>query len=135
MADVNQLLNKALSTSSDEEAISCLNMARKIRKKTDTFETGGINTGVYNTKTAEEWYNIALKLHNNIKTLKKWNVDNSLEAHKLREVLSQVRKENYELKLTNEKKTKMRITPVTMFFWTMTNFILVLMVYQVYFFS
>jgi hypothetical protein len=135
LADVNQLLNKALSTSSDEEAISCLNMARKIRKKTDTFETGEINTGVYNTKTAEEWYNIALKLHNNIKTLKKWNVDNSLEAHKLREVLSQVRKENYELKLTNEKKTKMRITPVTMFFWTMTNFILVLMVYQVYFFS
>ena len=129
MADVNQLLNKALSTSSDEEAISCLNMARKIRKKTDTFETGGINTGVYNTKTAEEWYNIALKLHNNIKTLKKWYADNSLETHKLREVLSQVRKENHELKATNEKKTKTRISPVTWFFWINTNLILILIIY------
>lgn len=49
MAQIEQLLAKAMSTDSEDEAIACLRMARKQGK---SFEP----TGSYKGKTAQEWY-------------------------------------------------------------------------------
>lgn len=54
---VNQILAKALSTSSEEEAIACLRMARK---------KGGMVEGqedTYNHHTAKHWYQKAYDYH------------------------------------------------------------------------
>lgn len=52
---VNQLLAKALSTPSEEEAMSCLRMARK---KGGRLEDSG-SSSKYNGQSAEYWYNKA----------------------------------------------------------------------------
>lgn len=50
---VNQLLSKAMSTTSEDEAIACLKMARK---KGSEFESTESKTDLFNGKTAEYWY-------------------------------------------------------------------------------
>lgn len=54
MSSTNQLLLKALSTDSEDEAISCLRMARKRGKAAELN-----STSEYNGKSAEYWYNKA----------------------------------------------------------------------------
>ena len=52
MSNINQLLAKAMSTTSEEEAMSCLRMARK---KGKSFEAGGVSND-YNGHDARYWY-------------------------------------------------------------------------------
>lgn len=61
MSTVNQLLAKAMSTSSEEEAMSCLRMARK---KSNTFDSGVSTSSEFNGHTAEYWYNKAVTYYN-----------------------------------------------------------------------
>ena len=64
MSAVNQLLAKAMSTSSEEEAMSCLRMARK---KSNTFDSGVSTSSEFNGHTAEYWYNKAVIYYNTAK--------------------------------------------------------------------
>lgn len=57
MDKYNQLIAKAISTTSDDEALSCLRMAKKIGG------TINISNGEYNGKTAEYWYDKAKNLY------------------------------------------------------------------------
>jgi hypothetical protein len=59
---VNQLLAKAMSTSSEEEALACLRMARK---KGKTFEAVG--SGDYNGHDAKYWYEKAASFYQKAK--------------------------------------------------------------------
>jgi TPR repeat protein len=52
MSNINQLLSKAMSTTSEEEAMSCLRMARK---KGKTFDSD-ITSSDYNGHGAKYWY-------------------------------------------------------------------------------
>lgn len=63
MSAINQLLAKAMSTTSEEEAMSCLRMARK---KGNTFE-GGVTSGLYKDKDAKHWYDKAAYYYNEAK--------------------------------------------------------------------
>lgn len=65
MSSTNQLLLKALSTDSEDEAISCLRMARK-RGKTAELNS----TSEYNGKSAEYWYNKAQHYYTEVKQKK-----------------------------------------------------------------
>lgn len=59
MSKVNQLLEKAISTSSEEEAVSCLRMARKHHKG------GSVSVSTSSTsdgKSAQYWKEQALRL-------------------------------------------------------------------------
>lgn len=68
MSQINQLLSKALSTQSEEEAIACLKMARK-KNGGETFNVGGeAKSGKY---TLEEWERLARKYHRVAKTIQK----------------------------------------------------------------
>lgn len=58
----NQLIAKAISTTSDDEALACLRMAKKIGGEVQ------ISVGEYNGKTAEYWYDKAKKLYDNNKS-------------------------------------------------------------------
>ena len=58
MSTVNQLLAKAMSTSSDDEALACLKMARK---KGNSLE---LNSVEYNGQTAQYWYDKAVSYYN-----------------------------------------------------------------------
>lgn len=58
----NQLIAKAISTTSDDEALSCLRMAKKIGGEIQS------SVGEYNGKTAEYWYDKAKKLYDNNKS-------------------------------------------------------------------
>ena len=58
----NQLIAKAISTTSDDEALACLRMAKKIGGETQS------SVGEYNGKTAEYWYDKAKKLYDNNKS-------------------------------------------------------------------
>lgn len=66
---IDQLLAKALSTSSEEEAMSCLRMARKKNAgKTTNVNVEGAgfpskSTGEYNGRSAKYWYDKALGLY------------------------------------------------------------------------
>lgn len=60
MDKYNQLIAKAISTTSDDEALACLRMAKKIG---GTLE----QSAEYNGKTAEYWYDKAKKLYDNNK--------------------------------------------------------------------
>ncbi len=66
MSNVNQLLAKAMSTTSEEEAMSCLRMARK---KGKTFDTGESTTSgdKYKGEGAKYWYDKALYYYNEAK--------------------------------------------------------------------
>jgi len=61
MSTVNQLLAKAMSTSSEEEAMSCLRMARK---KGNTFDDEVSTSSEFKGQTAEYWYNKAVTYYN-----------------------------------------------------------------------
>lgn len=58
----NQLIAKAISTTSDDEALACLRMAKKIGGEVQA------SIGEYNGKTAEYWYDKAKKLYDNNKS-------------------------------------------------------------------
>jgi len=58
MSTVNQLLAKAMSTSSDDEALACLKMARK---KGNSLE---LNSAEYNGQSAKYWYDKAVSYYN-----------------------------------------------------------------------
>jgi hypothetical protein len=60
MSAVNQLLAKAMSTSSEDEAIACLRMARK---KGNTLDLS-VKAAEYNGHTAEYWYEKARTYYN-----------------------------------------------------------------------
>lgn len=64
MAHIEQLIAKALSTSSEEEAISCLRMARKQGNSTTTE----VNT--YNGKTARYWYDSTVAISKEYATIR-----------------------------------------------------------------
>lgn len=68
---VDQLLAKALSTSSEDEAISCLRMARKKNNgKTTNVNIKGDTahkSGTYNGQSAEYWYVKARGYYNELK--------------------------------------------------------------------
>jgi hypothetical protein len=61
MSAVNQLLSKAMSTSSEEEAMSCLRMARK---KSKTFDIEVSTSGEFNGHSAQYWYDKAVTYYN-----------------------------------------------------------------------
>ena len=58
----NQLIAKAISTTSDDEALACIRMAKKIGGEVQA------SVGEYNGKTAEYWYDKAKKLYDNNKS-------------------------------------------------------------------
>lgn len=63
MSKVNQLLEKAISTSSEEEAVSCLRMARKHHKGEDVSvssnNTSDGKSTQYWKKQAHKYFNLA----------------------------------------------------------------------------
>lgn len=58
MSTVNQLLAKAMSTSSDDEALACLKMARKKGNSLELVSTE------YNGQSAKYWYDKAVSYYN-----------------------------------------------------------------------
>lgn len=60
MSVINQLLSKAMSTPSEEEAVACLKMARK---KGNVFD-GDAVPSTYNGHTAKYWYDKAATYYN-----------------------------------------------------------------------
>lgn len=58
MSNVNQLLAKAMSTTSEEEAMSCLRMARK-KGKTFDAEPASTSVSTYNGQGPKYWYDKA----------------------------------------------------------------------------
>jgi hypothetical protein len=65
MSTVNQLLAKAMSTSSDDEAIACLKMARKKGTSLE-LESGSVE---YKGQNAKYWYDKAVSYYNTAKKL------------------------------------------------------------------
>ncbi len=64
MSTTDQLIAKAMSTTSEDEAIACLRMARKKGGKvTQSFETKVEDT-TYNGHTAKYWYEKAATYYN-----------------------------------------------------------------------
>jgi hypothetical protein len=64
MSTTNQLIAKAMSTTSEDEAIACLRMARKKGGKvTQSFDTK-VEEVTYNGHTAKYWYEKALAYYN-----------------------------------------------------------------------
>jgi hypothetical protein len=66
MSNINQLLAKAMSTTSEEEAMSCLRMARK-KGKTFDAETTSTSTSTYNGQGPKYWYDKAAYYYNEAK--------------------------------------------------------------------
>jgi hypothetical protein len=64
MSNVNQLLMKAMSTTSEEEAMSCLRMARK---KGNSFDSVASTSSEYNGHGAKYWYDKAALYYNRAK--------------------------------------------------------------------
>ena len=64
MSNVNQLLMKAMSTTSEEEAMSCLRMARK---KSNSFDSIASTSSEYNGHGAKYWYEKAVLYYNRAK--------------------------------------------------------------------
>lgn len=110
MSNVKQLLAKALSTTSEEEAMACLRMARK---KGGRLEDSSASSE-YNGHGAEYWYNKAVMYYNRAKEaienrdgLSKvqqqqvWNMykNESAVASRLREEKELLQKEIHALKL------------------------------------
>lgn len=63
MSKVNQLLSKAMSTTSEDEAIACLRMARKSGLISSVnVSASSSDDGRYRNRTAEEWYVVAADL-------------------------------------------------------------------------
>lgn len=62
MGNINQLLAKAMSTASEDEAVACLRMARKKGKTLDAEVSGD-----YNGHDAKYWYEKAAAFYKTIK--------------------------------------------------------------------
>ena len=83
--DVNQILAKAMSTSSEEEAIACLRMARKrggqVGSQVDTF----------NRHDAKYWYEKALDYYTIAKKVEEYYRMYTKERDSKRELENEVR--------------------------------------------
>lgn len=79
MSNINQLLAKAMSTTSEEEAMSCLRMARK---KGSSFNIPQPSSGLYKDKDAKYWYDRASFYYNQATNQKSNQGGMSLEAQK-----------------------------------------------------
>ena len=66
MSAVDQLLAKALSTTSEDEAVACLRMARK---KGGKLSGGDESTSEYNGHSAQYWYDKAFALYTESKKM------------------------------------------------------------------
>ena len=107
----NQLLAKALSTSSEEEAIACLRMARKKGARIEE----STSSGDYNGHDAKYWHDKAYIWYTQAKAKEQKPVQNGMSIEqqqhlyrlyrneeatndKLRETISQLQRENENLK-------------------------------------
>ncbi len=110
MSAVNQLLAKALSTTSEEEAMSCLRMARK---KTSTFDSPvSVSTPTeYRGHDAKYWYDKAsyyyteLKYNGSEEVKRLWTLyHNEMEvAKKLGQDKIELEIEIRKMKIANQK--------------------------------
>ena len=64
---INQLLAKAMSTTSEEEAMSCLRMARKKGKTFDMGSSSNSSTAEYKGQGPKYWYDKAAHYYNEAK--------------------------------------------------------------------
>ena len=105
MSNVNQLLSKALSTSSEEEAIACLRMARKkgarLEEKNSSNDYNGHDAKYWYDK-ASAWYNEAKKIKENFAHIHKWYKQEETENSRLRVKVSSLERENERLKIKKE---------------------------------
>lgn len=101
----NQLLAKALSTSSEEEAIACLRMARKkgarLEESTSSADHNGHDAKYWYDKAAA-WYNEAKNIKENFAHIHKWYKQEETENSRLRAKVSSLERENEKLKLKKE---------------------------------
>lgn len=99
--DVNQILAKAMSTSSEEEAIACLRMARKRGGQIE----GQVDT--YNQHGAKHWYQKAHEYHKIAKErteeIKQYYAMYARERDKARELENEVRLLKAKLGKLNDK--------------------------------
>lgn len=118
MSIINQLLSKAMSTTSDDEAIACLKMARK---KGNVLDVGVAST--HNGHTAEYWYQKAATYYEAAKSKQEYvglsaaqqkqlygmYVNLKDERAELYRQVSELRSENYKLeqKALKDKKSYM----------------------------
>jgi len=105
MSNVNQLLSKALSTTSEDEAMACLRMARKkggrIEESTSSGDYNGHDAKYWYDK-AVIWYNHAKETKENSATLHKWYKQEETENSRLRVKASILESENEKPKLKKE---------------------------------
>jgi hypothetical protein len=105
MSNVNQLLSKALSTTSEDEAMACLRMARKkggrIEESTSSGDYNGHDAKYWYDKAAV-WYTQAKKTKENSATLHKWYKQEETENNRLRVKAASLERENEKLKLKKE---------------------------------
>lgn len=105
MSNVNQLLSKALSTTSEDEAMACLRMARKkggrIEESTSSGDYNGHDAKYWYDKAAI-WYNHAKETKENSATLHKWYKQEETENNRLRVKAASLERENEKLKLKKE---------------------------------
>lgn len=87
MSNVNQLLAKALSTDSEEEAISCLRMARK--KNGDTSVQTDTQNDDYWKSKAKYYYNLAVDWQ---KLARRANEATEISQYNYQELVRQKRK-------------------------------------------
>ena len=94
MSNVKQLLAKAMSTSSEDEAIACLRMARK---KSNSLDLGS-GSVEYKGKTAEYWYDKANMYYQEAKKRSDTKVGLSAEEQvRLYQMYQNSEKENVKL--------------------------------------
>jgi hypothetical protein len=105
MSNVNQLLSKALSTTSEDEAMACLRMARKkggrIEESTSSGDYNGHDAKYWYDKAAV-WYTQAKETKENSATLHKWYKQEETENNRLRVKAASLERENEKLKLKKE---------------------------------
>lgn len=94
--DVNQILAKAMSTSSEEEAIACLRMARK---------RGGqiAQTDAYNQHGAKHWYEKAREYYTIAKQVQEYYAMYAKARDEKRELENKVRRLKAEIKRRDAK--------------------------------
>lgn len=127
MSAVNQLLAKALSTTSEEEAMSCLRMARK---KTSTFDSPvSVSTPTeYKGHDAKYWYDKAsyyyteLKYNGSEEVKRLWTL-----YHNEMEVAKKLVQDKIELEV---KIRKMKIANQKVWWYVMFQFIMIIILLQ-----
>lgn len=105
MSNVNQLLSKALSTASEDEAMACLRMARKkggsIEESTSSGDYNGHDAKYWYDK-ATIWYNHAKETKENSVNLHRWYKQEETENSRLKVKALVLERENEKLKLKKE---------------------------------